>query len=148
MQIAKDEQNIIRWLELTNNMTHTYLDKRYEHLGISGFQHIYVTVVYRNPGIPQNELLKFSWVNPSNVTRNLTYLEESGYLKRVRDEKDKRAWRLYPAEKAYENYEEIVRIFNNWQKDILGDFTEEERDNLVNYLKRMANKLREKKDNI
>lgn len=141
MNIANADDNYIARISEINRYTQNYLDKRYKAYGLNGFQHVYVTLVYRNPGIMQKELQDYLFLNPSNVTRTISYLEHIGYLKRVRDERDKRIWKLYPTEKAKQYYQEIVDIFDGWKKDVLFNFTEEERDNLTIYLNRMKENL-------
>ncbi len=141
MEIANADDNFVARISEVNRYTQDYLDKRYKSYGLSGYQHVYVTVVCRNPGISQRELQDVFFLNPSNVTRNIAHLEQIGYLKKIREENDKRSWRLYPTEKANRYYQEIVDIFDGWEKDILFDFTEEEKKNLANYLKRIKEHL-------
>lgn len=143
MKLAKDEQNIIGWLSRANSEVQMYLDKKYEHLGINGYHHAYITIVCRNPGISQKELVSFFYLNPSNITRNLMFLEKIGYLRREKDLKDKRAWKLYPTEKALKDYDEIVDIFETWKKDVMGDFTGEEQEVFGGFLRRITKRMEE-----
>ena len=46
----------------------------------------YILTVCRHPGISQDKLAKHIYINKSNVTRNLAYLESCGYVERRQSE--------------------------------------------------------------
>ena len=141
MELAREQQNIISWLSRAYHEVQMYLDKKYEHLGISGYHHAYITIVCRNPGISQKKLKDFFMLDPSNITRSLIFLEKTGYLRRERDSKDKRAWNIYPTKKALQNYDEIVEIFENWKKEVMGDFTVAEQEAFGLFLRKITRKM-------
>ena len=87
-------------------------------------------------------------MDQSNITRNVIRLEKSGFIRRERDEKDKRVWRIYLTEKSQKNYQTIVQIFDDLQDEILKDFTQEEKENLSDYLIRIKNHLSKKEEKL
>ena len=50
--------------------------------GLAGCQTPYLTALYRHPGISQEELARTLNVNKSSVARQLSALEDKGYIRR------------------------------------------------------------------
>lgn len=148
MKYVLNKLNIIARLAEANRYVQNHLDKRYRPLEISGYDHVYITLACRNPGISQKDLKRYLTVDQSNITRNVIRLEKSGFIRRERDEKDKRVWRIYPTEKSQKNYQTIVQIFDDLQDEILKDFTQEEKENLSDYLIRIKNHLSKKEEKL
>ena len=148
MKYVLNKLNIIARLAEANRYVQNHLDKRYRPLEISGYDHVYITLACRNPGISQKDLKRYLTVDQSNITRNVIRLGKSGFIRRERDEKDKRVWRIYPTEKSQKNYQTIVQIFDDLQDEILKDFTQEEKENLSDYLIRIKNHLSKKEEKL
>lgn len=148
MKYVLNKLNIIARLAEANRYVQNHLDKRYRPLEISGYDHVYITLACRNPGISQKDLKRYLTVDQSNITRNVIRLEKSGFIRRERDEKDKRVWRIYLTEKSQKNYQTIVQIFDDLQDEILKDFTQEEKENLSDYLIRIKNHLSKKEEKL
>ena len=148
MKYVLNKLNIIARLAEANRYVQNHLYKRYRPLEISGYDHVYITLACRNPGISQKDLKRYLTVDQSNITRNVIRLEKSGFIRRERDEKDKRVWRIYLTEKSQKNYHTIVQIFDDLQDEILKDFTQEEKENLSDYLIRIKNHLSKKEEKL
>jgi len=67
---------------------------------ITAPQWMVLSIIHENEGINQNELSKLSRKDKTNVTRIIEKLERKGLVKRVRDEFDKRVFRLYQTQKG------------------------------------------------
>ena len=74
--------------------------RRLEEYGVVGYQYLYITTLCRHPGLSQDELAEKLIFNKSSVARQVASLEEKGFVKRRRNEKDKREMLVYPTEKA------------------------------------------------
>lgn len=133
--------NIIKWLSVSERYTRIYLDKQLEPFGINSSQYMYVIKVCNEPGISQQDFIEYFYVNPSNVTRAISVLEKSGYLERRTDEKDKRAWNLYPTEKAKAAYVGIEKVYESWYDFALSDLSEGERLQLAMLLEKTGKTL-------
>lgn len=142
MKLATDYRNVFGLFSSIARKSELYLNQQYEHLQISGLQHLFITVVYRNPGIQQKEFLDWLDLDRSNVSRNLNYLEKIGYIEKRRDGNNKRNWLLYPTAKAVNAYSEIVETFYHCCDILLKDFDEEEQERFLEYLHRARNNIR------
>ena len=96
--------------------------------------------VSRHPGISQDKLAKRIYINKSNVTRNLAYLESCGYVERRQKDTDKRVTEVYPTEKAMEILPTVQNMLREWNNYLTEDFSEEEMEMFMSMLSRLARK--------
>ncbi len=114
-----------------------------EGTGLKGGQHSLITNLCRQPGISQEQLSKLTYMNKSNVARQLANLEEGGFVTRRYSETDKRVILVYPTEKALELLPKIIDIHRNWRSYLTESFTEEELELFSSLLDRVAERAKE-----
>lgn len=117
-----------------------YRDERLSGSGLNGYQTPYVLALCRDPGLTQEQLAARIHVNKSNVTRQLSALEENGFIERRPSEHDRRALEVYPTQKMRDALPGLQRILRDWRQFILSDLSEAERDTLSALLTRVAQK--------
>lgn len=103
---------------------------------LKGYHAKYLLSVCSNPGVSQDALARILFVNKSNVARQLTVLEESGYIERRQGE-DRRVSLVYPTEKAYRIVSVIKQINAKWREVITEGFTESEKETLLHLTERL-----------
>lgn len=103
---------------------------------IKGYHAKYLLNVCSNPGVSQDALARILFVNKSNVARQLSVLEESGYIVRRQGE-DRRVSLVYPTEKAYNIVSVIKQINAQWREAITEGFTESEKETLLRLTERL-----------
>ena len=108
--------------------------------GLSGTQHLYILNVCRNPGVTQDELVHRNYVNKSNVARQLAQLEENGFVLRRPGENDRRQMLVFPTQKAREVYPRVCEVLQEWNAQLLQDFSPEEQELLVSMMEKVMNK--------
>lgn len=133
--------NLLKWLSISDRYTKMYLDRQLVPLGINSSQHMYILRICDRPGISQQDFIESFYVNPSNVTRAISMLEKSGYLERRADENDKRAWNLYPTEKAMAACPAIQKAGEAWESFALAGLTAAERAELAALLEKVGRRL-------
>ncbi len=101
---------------------------RTEMLGadIGGCQHSFVLAICRAPGRSQEELARDLCLNKSTVARNLTQLEERGYITRAPNPADKRQLLVYPTDKMLDILPRVRLISRQWSELISDGISEEE----------------------
>jgi DNA-binding MarR family transcriptional regulator len=129
-----------RQIGLIERCNALYRHNAFKELGIGGCQHTYILCICNNPGISQEEIAKRIHVNKSNVTRNITSLEEAGFLYRSENPNDKRSFLVNPTEKAYEIKGKILEILRFWDGKLTEDLTIEEKEFLNDILLKVAQK--------
>ena len=75
---------IMKYINRLSRTTGVFYNSRLRDYGIGQCHHPYILLICREPGIPQEKISREICVNKSNVTRQLTALEEKRGDKEVR----------------------------------------------------------------
>lgn len=111
--------------------------------GLVPFHQLYIYRICRHPGGSQDWLARALCISKSNVTRQLTTLEQAGFVTRSPDPDDRRIMRVYPTEKAEEVFPQVEKLIREWETLLLDQFTEEEKSVFLNLMKRAASRAAE-----
>ena len=130
----------MRYINMVSRCCSMYRSQRLEGTELGACHIPYILTLCRNPGITQDTLCKMVYINKSNVTRALSYLEQHGYVERIQSEADKRVLLVYPTEKAEEALPAIRSILKDWNEYITEDITEEELCAFMAVLEKIAKK--------
>lgn len=139
------QRHLMRNINTISRCAALYREEQLKDLGISGWQAPYIPEIIREPGMTQDKLASRLNVNRSNVTRQLTMLEENGFVTRRRSEEDRRQMEVYPTDKALEAGPRIREVFKQWRDRLFEGISEEERDLLEELLERLARRAEELK---
>lgn len=96
---------------------------------------MFLLQLYKQDGISQEELSEKLSIDKGTTARSIKKLEEEGFLIRVKDENDKRAYKIYLTDKSKENRDNVLK---DWESVIAQNITEEERSTLVDILKKVC----------
>lgn len=110
----------------------------FKNKGLNGPQISYILQICRSPGSTHDELASAIFVNKSSVTRQVTRLEKSGFLKREVDSDDRRVKRIYPTALALEIYPEILAYLDTWNEALTSNLSLEEEEELLKWVKLLA----------
>ena len=128
---------LMRQINMISRIATVYRDDRLKDSDLGACHHTYILTICRNPGISQDKLAQKIFINRSNVTRQLSYLEEKGYVERKQSPTDKRVQLVYPTEKAMEALPFVREIVGDWNDYITEGFSEDELDCLSDMLGRI-----------
>ena len=132
--------SFLRQMNITSRCGNRFREMRLADTGLSGCQIPYLFVLYRSPGLTQEELSKALYINKSNVARQLLSLEKAGYIYRQGLEEDRRVLKVYPTEKALCVRDRIRSVQQEWMQILTEDFTQEECEQLTSLMNRIAAK--------
>lgn len=104
----------------------------------SGGQHTFLKLILNQPGITQDQMTNEMKFDKATTARSVKYLEESGYIDRRIDPKDRRSSLLYPTPKALEFAPVFKSILEEFNRKLAADLTEEEVDLLVTLLQKIT----------
>ena len=133
-------ESLMKYISRTHRLAGQYRGTGVPCDGINSCPHIYIFQVCKNPGISQDQLSKLICVNKSNVTRQLSVLEQNGFVTRQPDPRDRRVLQVFPTEKALQLFPQVRSIMREWNHLLLEDFTEEEQKSLLSMLERITEK--------
>ena len=117
-----------------------YRTEKLAPLGLKACHASYLLEICDAPGISQDKLAQRICINKSNVARQVSNLEENGFVRRQPCTADKRVMKLYPTEKTLEMLPQIQQIMNCWESCLTHDLTQEEMDTLSALLARMKSR--------
>lgn len=106
-------------------------------LGLTGCQYSYILNVCRQPGVSQEQLAKLICVNKSTVARQLAQLEESGFVRREADEKDRRVIAVYRLRGQNSPMPQVRRVLREWSRYITAELDDNEKGILFSMLEKM-----------
>lgn len=127
-------------LNVTARCANRYRADRLESIGLTGCQHSYIINICNNPGISQECISKKLYINKSNVARQLSILEENGFIYREQSATDKRNMLVYPTEKAKKALPTVIGVLKGWSAYLSEDFTEEEIEKFTIMMNRISEK--------
>ena len=135
--------HIVRDLTYIGRCGSQYRNEKFEPLGLTGRQAGSLLTICHDPGISQEQLGKRVVLNKSNITRQLAFFEEHGYVTRTVSPTDKRVMQLYPTEKTLQILPQIRQIYRDWREYLLADMTQEEQALLESLLVRIKDRARQ-----
>lgn len=117
--------------------------------GLTAAQVPVIILTCKKPGISQNEVVDELGLEKSVVAKTIGKLMDGGYLIREQNEKDKRAFDLYPTNKALELYPIVVSQGKKCMELLTAGFDQDEKEMLRTLLDRMVEntKTRFKEEN-
>lgn len=128
----------MRQINVTSRCAMRFREHELADTGLAGCQTPYLSLLYREPGITQEEMARSLNVNKSSVTRQLAALEEKGYVRRESDPDDKRSMLVFPTQKALDLKERLYACYRAWSAYLTQDFTEEEKAELSRLMARIS----------
>lgn len=132
--------SLMRSINRTHRCSKRYYNEKLNTDGITGNQQIYIFQICRHPGISQEQLAQRITVNKSNVTRQLSALEQNGFIIRRPSQEDKRVLQVYPTEKGEALYPKVLEIMQQWNRLLLEEFSEKEQELLQSMMQRVQAK--------
>ncbi|WP_296627009.1 MarR family transcriptional regulator [uncultured Negativibacillus sp.] len=134
---------IMKYINRLSRTTGVFYNSRLRDYGIGQCHHPYILLICREPGIPQEKISREICVNKSNVTRQLTALEEKGLIIRKQDSNDRRVWRVYPTEKMQQLLPVVRQVMGEWNEYLLEELSQQEREVLVQALEKVTARANE-----
>lgn len=131
-------ESIGRWVSIIHRYGHIYITKKLEPYKIGKGQFLFLLALYRKDGLLQEELSHYLYMDKGTTARAIGKLEQEGYIKRIEDEKDRRANRVYLTDKGKEFQPLLYSIIEDWTIILNEGFSDEETERMFSFLTRMA----------
>lgn len=117
-----------------------YCNRKLHELGLSQGLLFFILYVGKNPGCSHGELAEALHMDTGHVTRSLAKLETSGFIRQETRPDDRRARSLYLRDRGLEAFETSRELFNGWDREMMGDMPEPDREQLLKLLKGLTDK--------
>lgn len=114
-----------------------YCARRLSEAGLSQGQLYFILYVGRHPDCSPRMLAEALHMDGGHTARSLAKLEQGGFLVQKQDPRDRRAHVLHLTERGDNAFRLSYDLFAQWDNTVLGDFTPEERTQLMALLTRL-----------
>ena len=92
-----------------NRLMRKEFDRRVRALGLTRAQWLFIIHLMRQPGCTQSDLAESMQLEKITVSRQAERLARNGWIRRIDDAADARAYRLQPTTKARRLHDELER---------------------------------------
>jgi DNA-binding MarR family transcriptional regulator len=106
--MTKLENELLRHIGTLSRCIHSIVDMKYKKSNLQRGQFIFLTRVCENPGIQLVALTQLCKVDKGTTTKAVNKLIQAGYVTKLRDTMDRRAWNLFPTHQAHIVYENMI----------------------------------------
>lgn len=138
MDISEQEGTVGRWISVLYRHAQAYMAKHLKPYKIGSGQFAFLYVLDRNNGINQDSLAEILDIDKATTARAIAKLESEGYVKRVINQEDKRALRIYITAKTQETMPYIRKAMLEWNELITSGLDEDEKSMALKLLHKMA----------
>lgn len=136
--MSSNESSIGRWISILYRYRQNYIGKKLEPYHIGSGQFFFLIVLSKNNGISQEELSDHLKIDKATTAKAIQKLEDEGYVDRIIDAKDKRAYQVYLTDKALKVIPIINEAVKDWERMITTGLSENESVIIEQILSKMA----------
>lgn len=112
-----------------------------EDFNITASEQPFLSSLFNEDGVSQEYLSSKLLLDKASTTRSLQSLIDKGYIKKKRDDNDKRINRIFLTEKSKSIEKEIKARLENWNDILTSDLNESEKELAYLILNKMVNNL-------
>lgn len=127
-----------RWISILYRQFQKFINNELKDLDITSGEYIYLIKLYENKELTQEDLAEIYYINKAAITRSIRSLEDKGYIKRIKNQRDKRSYRIQVTEKALKVKHRIYNALKSWDELISPNVNDDELEVLSNILKNMS----------
>lgn len=138
MACMKETEYITPWVCFISRLSSLFVGREMSRLGFGPGQFFFLTALYGEEGVSQDELSKRVGVDKSNTSRALAKLEQYGLIRRQSDPHNHRVKKVYLEDRALRVRNEFKKIQTRWNEALLCGFSETEKRALLSAVKKMA----------
>jgi DNA-binding MarR family transcriptional regulator len=137
----KNEKRIGRLISILYRQSQVYMNYALKELNMSSSEYPFMITLYNNEGINQEELSSRLLIDKAATARAIKSLEEKGYVRREKNEKDKRSNKIYVTDKGKSCQDKIQTALNGWTQLLTEGINDEVNTLVFNTLKTMTEKI-------
>lgn len=128
-------------ISLIYRYSQIYFNEQLKKFKLGSGQYIFLMSLFENNGITQEQLAAAVKFDKATTARAVAKLEEEGYVIRKISETDKRAYNLYITDKANAIKTELTAVLDEWNRIMLYDFAEQEKENVRNLIEKIGENI-------
>ena len=133
--------NIGKYISQIYRKGRIFISKGLEEHNIGQGQFMYLLELYIEDGRNQEELAEVLKIDKGTTARAIKKLEENGFVRRQKDENDKRSNRVYLTEEGKGVKNDIFFILNQWDEKMSEQLNKEERELMIKLLRKVCSNI-------
>ena len=137
----KEYGNIGKYISQIYRKGRIFIGRGLEEYNIGQGQFMFLLELYIEDGRNQEELAEVLKIDKGTTARAIKKLEENGFIRREKDEKDKRSNRVYLTEEGKGMKDNIFFVLNQWDKKMSEQLDEEERELMIKLLSKVCSNI-------
>jgi DNA-binding MarR family transcriptional regulator len=138
MNMSKQIKSVGKWVSIIDRYGQMYMERKYQKYGIGHGQAKFLLLLYEKDGVSQDTLAYQLRMDKATTARAIQKLECVGFVRRQPSKEDRRMNLVYLTEEAIKIEQEIKAIRSTWTDVITKGFSGEEKEQLLDMLKRVA----------
>ncbi|CEO36278.1 MarR-family transcriptional regulator [[Clostridium] sordellii] len=135
------KRHIGKYISQLYRKSSVFINKELAKYGIRSGQLMFLMELYLKDGKNQEEISERLKIDKATTARALKKLEEQDFIKRIRDDNDKRSNKIYLTDTSKDLKEEVYGVLDEWNEKISKSLTREEKETLANLLEKVCKNI-------
>ncbi|CEO21697.1 MarR family winged helix-turn-helix transcriptional regulator [Paraclostridium sordellii] len=135
------KRHIGKYISQLYRKSSVFINKELAKYGIRSGQLMFLMDLYLKDGKNQEEISERLKIDKATTARALKKLEEQDFIKRIRDDNDKRSNKIYLTGTSKDLKEEVYGVLDEWNEKISKSLTREEKETLANLLEKVCKNI-------
>lgn len=137
----KENNHIGKYISQIYRKGRIFIGKGLEEYNIGQGQFMFLLELYIEDGRSQEDLAEVLKIDKGTTARAIKKLEENGFIRREKDEKDKRFNQVYLTQKGQDIKDNIFFVLDQWDKKMSEQLNEEEREQMIKLLSKVCSNI-------
>lgn len=133
--------DILREIGMIDRALDSIANVEFKRVDLARRQYLYLVRIYEHPGIISEQLSNLIKVDRTTIARAVKKLEDNGLIKRQNDPENKKIKHLFVTARGEELYHFIIRENRFSNDEALKGFSEEEAQQVHDYLVRIRHNI-------
>jgi DNA-binding MarR family transcriptional regulator len=137
------QESIGKWISTIYRRSQIYINKNLDHYGLTSSQYLTLLIVQRNEGVNQETISHELFLDKATIARSVMKLVKQGYMKRMVDPNDRRAYILFLTKKGEKIIPRIRKVLERTSDIFLTGFSKQEKQQALALMKKMYQNITE-----
>ena len=129
-------ENIAKYISEIQRMGNIFFLKELSYLGLGYGQFNFLMELYKKDGVRQEDLSLNLKIDKGTTARAIKKLEVEGFIIRIPDDNDRRAYRIFLTDKGLNHKNDVYNVAKRWEENLTKKLTVKEKEVMLSLLKK------------
>ncbi|MFO8234984.1 MAG: MarR family winged helix-turn-helix transcriptional regulator [Bacteroidales bacterium] len=130
-------RSIGRLISILYRHSRVYFQRKLAPYGLGHGQIPLLMFIINNNGVSQHEINTYFQLDKGSTSTLISNMEKNGFVRKVRDDADKRSYKLFVTGKTRELLPELKSVFGEWTNILTYNFSESQKEEAFALLNKM-----------